>query len=111
MSGKDNFFKARMTDEQAQTLGNIVNEIQTDTPEANVTASSIARYALEKYIDDYRANKDGKAVLAKISIENLSSEDIRNLSVNLEEMAEDFKATGKENIFKLLNQFNILLLK
>ena len=77
--GKDNFFKVRMTDEQVQTLEGIVKEIQADTPEANVTASSVARYALEKYIDDYRAKKSGKNISITADISNQNLDDVIRL--------------------------------
>ncbi|MCO5384433.1 MAG: hypothetical protein M0T74_09055 [Desulfitobacterium hafniense] len=109
--GKDNFFKARMTDEQVQTLEDIVKEIQADTPEANVTASSVARYALEKYIDDYRSKIDGTAIVSKISVEGITGSDIADLSVKLGDLMEEYKITGKENISEVINAFNVALLK
>lgn len=98
MAGKDNFFKARMTDEQVQTLENIVKEIQADTPEANVTASSIARYALEKYVEDYRAKKDGRRIIIDIGVAHEQPEDLLRLFKIFSEFKDKVCAEENENI-------------
>lgn len=85
MASKDNFFKARLTVEQAQTLENIVKEIKADTPEANVSASSIARYALEKYVDDYRAKKSGNKIIIEVSTQIATREEMQKLDSYISE--------------------------
>jgi len=40
-------------------LDAIIDELQAQMPEASVTTSSIARYALEKYVNDHIAKRDG----------------------------------------------------
>lgn len=95
---KDNFFKARMTDEQIQTLESIVREIQADTPEANVTASSIARYALEKYIDEYRAKKNGNKIFIEINTQLIGREDMERLYNLMSDLYKKVKAEESEEL-------------
>ena len=105
MAGKDNFFKARMTDEQAQTLEVIVKEIQEKTPGATVTASSIARYAMERYIDDYKAERDGTAIIARILLKDFRADDFELLNNKLSKLSIEFDELGKENISIFLDDF------
>jgi len=44
-------------------LDAIIDELQAQMPEASVTTSSIARYALEKYVNDHIAKRDGTKIL------------------------------------------------
>jgi len=48
-------------------------------PEASVTTSSIARYALEKYVSDHIAKRDGTKILIEINTADATEEDIKNL--------------------------------
>jgi len=48
-------------------LDAIIDELQAQMPEASVTTSSIARYALEKYVSDHIAKRDGTKILIEIS--------------------------------------------
>lgn len=45
-------------------------------PEASVTTSSIARYALEKYVSDHIAKRDGTKIFIEISTANATEKDI-----------------------------------
>jgi uncharacterized protein YicC (UPF0701 family) len=68
-----------MTDKQVEALERIVEEIQADTPEANVTASSIARYALEKYIQDYMDKKHLEKIFIEICLYTVTKEELTKL--------------------------------
>ena len=46
---KDSMLRVRLTQRQSDELDAIIGELQAQMPEASVTTSSIARYALEKY--------------------------------------------------------------
>jgi len=48
-------------------------------PEASVTTSSIARYALEKYVSDHIAKRDGTKIFIEVSTAHATEEDIKNL--------------------------------
>jgi len=57
----------------------IIDELQAQMPEASVTTSSIARYALEKYVSDHIAKRDGTKIFIEISTADATDEDIKNL--------------------------------
>jgi len=57
--------RVRLTQRQSDELDAIINELQAQMPEASVTTSSIARYALEKYVSDHIAKRDGARFLLK----------------------------------------------
>ncbi len=52
---KDSMLRVRLTQRQSDELDAIIDELQAQMPEASVTTSSIARYALEKYVSDHIA--------------------------------------------------------
>ena len=56
---KDSMLRVRLTQRQSDELDAIIDELQAQMPEASVTTSSIARYALEKYVSDHIAKRDG----------------------------------------------------
>jgi len=43
----------------------------------SVTTSSIARYALEKYVSDHIAKRDGTKIFIEVSTADATDEDIR----------------------------------
>ena len=53
--------------------------LQAQMPEASVTTSSIARYALEKYVSDHIAKRDGTKIFIEINTADATEEDIKNL--------------------------------
>jgi len=53
---KDSMLRVRLTKRQSDELDAIIDELQAQMPEASVTTSSIARYALEKYVSDHIAS-------------------------------------------------------
>ena len=55
---KNSMLRVRLTQRQSDELDSIIGELQTQMPEASVTTSSIARYALEKYVRDHIAKRD-----------------------------------------------------
>jgi len=49
--------RIRIPDELSARLDAEVEKMQKETPAAEVTRSSIVRYALEKFLDERQANK------------------------------------------------------
>ncbi|WP_265447938.1 hypothetical protein [Acetivibrio straminisolvens] len=76
---KDSMLRVRLTKRQSDELDVIVGELQAQMPEASVTTSSIARYALEKYVSGHIAKRDGTKIFIEISTADATDEDIKNL--------------------------------
>ena len=76
---KDSMLRVRLTQRQSDELDAIIGELQAQMPEASVTTSSIARYALEKYVSDYIAMRDGTKIFIEVSTADASDDDIKNL--------------------------------
>ena len=76
---KDSMLRVRLTKRQSDELDAIIDELQAQMPEASVTTSSIARYALEKYVSDHIAKRDGTKIFIEVSIAHATEEDIKNL--------------------------------
>jgi len=76
---KDSMLRVRLTQRQSDELDAIIDELQAQMPEASVTTSSIARYALEKYVSDYIAMRDGTKIFIEVSTADASDDDIKNL--------------------------------
>uniref|UniRef100_UPI00223F3CC2 hypothetical protein n=2 Tax=Acetivibrio straminisolvens TaxID=253314 RepID=UPI00223F3CC2 len=76
---KDSMLRVRLTQRQSDELDAIIDELQARMPEASVTTSSIARYALEKYVSDYIAKRDETKIFIEINTADATDEDIKNL--------------------------------
>jgi len=76
---KDSILRVRLTQRQSDELDAIIDELQAQMPEASVTTSSIARYALEKYVSDHIAKRDGTKIFIEVSTADATDEDIKNL--------------------------------
>jgi len=72
-------------------LDAIIDELQAQMPEASVTTSSIARYALEKYVNDHIAKRDGTKILIEINTADATEEDIKNLYDLLSKLFDETK--------------------
>jgi hypothetical protein len=76
---KDSMLRVRLTQRQSDELDSIIDELQAQMPEASVTTSSIARHALEKYVNDHIAKRDGSKIFIEVSTAYATEEDINNL--------------------------------
>ena len=76
---KDSMLRVRLTQRKSDELDAIIDELQVQMPEASVTTSSIARYALEKYVSDHIAKRDGTKIFIEVSTAHATEEDIKNL--------------------------------
>ncbi|HOM02157.1 MAG TPA: hypothetical protein PLH43_04945 [Acetivibrio sp.] len=94
---KDSMLRVRLTQRQSDELDAIIDELQAQMPEASVTISSIARYALEKYVSDHVAKRDGTKIFIEISTADATDEDIKNLydliSKLFDETKENYSTT------------------
>ena len=74
---KDSMLRVRLAQRQSDELDAIIDELQAQMPEASVTTSSIARYALEKYVSDHIAKRDGTKIFIEVSTADATEEDKR----------------------------------
>ena len=88
---KDSMLRVRLTQRQSDELDAIIDELQAQMPEASVTTSSIARYALEKYVSDHIAKRDGTKIFIEISTADATEEDIKNLYDLLSKLFDETK--------------------
>ena len=88
---KDSMLRVRLTQRQSDELDAIIDELQAQMPEASVTTSSIARYALEKYVSDHIAKRDGTRIFIEISTADATEEDIKNLYDLLSRLFDETK--------------------
>ncbi len=88
---KDSMLRVRLTQRQSDELDAIIDELQAQMPEASVTTSSIARYALEKYVSDHIAKRDGTKIFIEVNTAITSEEDIKNLYDLLSKLFDETK--------------------
>jgi len=88
---KDSMLRVRLTQRQSDELDAIIDELQAQMPEASVTTSSIARYALEKYVSDHIAKRDGTKIFIEVNTAITSEEDIKNLYDLLSKLLDETK--------------------
>jgi hypothetical protein len=88
---KDSMLRVRLTQRQSDELDAIIDELQAQMPEASVTTSSITRYALEKYVSDHIAKRDGTKLFVEVSTAGATDEDIKNLYGLLSKLFDETK--------------------
>ncbi|NLM34580.1 MAG: hypothetical protein GX206_03990 [Clostridiales bacterium] len=88
---KDSMLRVRLTKRQSDELDAIIDELQAQMPEASVTTSSIARYALEKYVSNHIAKRDGTKIFIEINTADATNEDIKNLYDLLSKLFDETK--------------------
>ena len=88
---KDSMLRVRLTKRQSDELDAIIDELQAQMPEASVTTSSIARYALEKYVSDHIAKRDGTKIFIEVSTADATEEEIKNLYDLLSKLFDETK--------------------
>jgi hypothetical protein len=95
---KDSMLRVRLTQKQSDELDSIIAELQAQMPEASVTTSSIARYALEKYVSDYIAKRDGTKIFIEIGTEDATDDDIKNLYNLVSKILDDAKENYSQTL-------------
>ena len=101
---KDSMLRVRLTQKQSDALDSIIAELQAQMPEASVTTSSIARYALEKYVSDYIAKRDGTKIFIEIGTEDATDDDIRNLYNLVSKMLDDAKENYSQSVHYMVGE-------
>ena len=101
---KDSMLRVRLTHKQSDALDSIIAELQAQIPEASVTTSSIARYALEKYVSDYIAKRDGTKIFIEIGTADATDEDIKNLYNLVSKMLDDAKENYSQSVHYMVGE-------
>lgn len=101
---KDSMLRVRLTQKQSDELDSIIAELQAQMPEASVTTSSIARYALEKYVSDYIAKRDGTKIFIEIGTADATDEDIKNLYNLVSKMLDDAKENYSQSVHYMVGE-------
>ena len=101
---KDSMLRVRLTQRQSDELDAIIDELQAQMPEASVTTSSIARYALEKYVSDYIAMRDGTKIFIEVSTADASDDDIKNLYDLISKLFDETKENYSPTVHYLVGE-------
>ena len=101
---KDSMLRVRLTKRQSDELDAIIDELQAQMPEASVTTSSIARYALEKYVSDHIAKRDGTKIFIEISTADATEEDIKNLYGLLSKLFDETKENYSQMVHYMVGE-------
>jgi len=101
---KDTMLRVRLTQRQSDELNAIIGELQKQMPEASVTKSSIARYALEKYVGDHIAKRDGTKVFIDVNTNYASKEDIKTLYDIVGNLLEEAKENHTKAVHHMVGE-------
>jgi|SRR5690554_2251837 hypothetical protein len=101
---KDSMLRVRLTQRQSNELNAIIDELQAQMPEASVTISSIARYALEKYVSDHIAKRDGTKIFIEVSTADATDEDIKNLYDFLTKLFDETKENYSPTVHYMVGE-------
>ncbi|AEV67839.1 hypothetical protein [Acetivibrio clariflavus] len=101
---KDSMLRVRLTQRQSDELDAIIDELQAQMPEASVTTSSIARYALEKYVSDHIAKRDGTKIFIEVSTADATEEDIKNLYGLLSKLFDETKENYSPTVHYMVGE-------
>jgi len=101
---KDSMLRVRLTQKQSDELDAIIGELQAQMPEASVTTSSIARYALEKYVSDHIARRDGTKIFIEISTADATEEDIKKLYGLLSKLFDETKENYSPTVHYMVGE-------
>ncbi len=101
---KDSMLRVRLTQRQSDELDSIIAELQSQMPEASVTTSSIARYALEKYVSDYISKRDGTKIFIEIGTADATDEDIKNLYNLVSKLMDDAKENYSKSVYYMVGE-------
>jgi hypothetical protein len=101
---KDSMLRVRLTQRQSDELDSIIGELQKQMPEASVTTSSIARYALEKYVNDHIAKRDGTKIFIEINTADATDEDIKNLYDLISKLFDETKENCSPTVHYMVGE-------
>ena len=106
---KDNFLRARLSEDKQKELDLIVEELQAEQPAGNVTASSIARHALELYIDKHLNVNAGKKVYVEIDVDGVTTGSIKHVVDQLISCMDKAESLQEIEAQRILNSLAVPL--
>ena len=81
-------------------------------PEASVTTSSIARHALEKYVNEHIAKRDGTKIFIEVSTADATEEDIKKLYNLISKMLDNAKENYSQVVHYMAGEiFELIMMK
>jgi hypothetical protein len=95
--------QVRIPQELADELFQTMKEKQEKMAGADVTVSSIARYALEKCVEDYRATKKCEKIFIPLNVASLSVDELKQFQDLLDMAGDKAKADGSAHIWRLFD--------
>jgi len=101
---KDSMLRVRLTQRQSDELDAIIGELQAQMPEASVTTSSIARHALEKYVSDHIAKRDGTKIFIEVNTADATDEDIKNLYDLISKLFDETKENYSQAVHYMVRE-------
>lgn len=107
---KDNFFQARLSEELKADLDLLIEEENNKNPLSNVTVSSVARYALEKFVKEYIDERDGNKIHANIDTWQATSKDISTFIKLIKEVESNYREQNPDPGDKVNRMFITLSL-
>lgn len=96
--------RVRLTQRQSDELDSIIDELQAQMPEASVTTSSIARHALEKYVSDHIAKRDGTKIFIEVSTAHATGEDIKSLYDLISKLFDETKENYSQTVHYMVGE-------
>lgn len=103
-TGKDSMLRVRLTQRQSDELDSIIDELQAQIPEASVTTSSIARHALEKYVSEHIAKRDGTKLFIEVNTAITSEEDIKTLYDLISKLFDETKENYSQTVHYMVGE-------
>lgn len=102
-----------MTKQQSDALDAIIEELQQQMPKASVTTSSIAMYALEKYVSEQHiAKRDGTKIYIEINTSLATEEDIKKLYDLLGKLFDETKENYSQAVHYMVGEiFSPVMMK
>lgn len=101
---KDSMLRVRLTQRQSDELDSIIDELQAQIPEASVTTSSIARHALEKYVSEHIAKRDGTKLFIEVNTAITSEEDIKTLYDLISKLFDETKENYSQTVHYMVGE-------
>lgn len=104
----------RLEEELEKEVREIGEIIEKTTPGAEANFATISRYAIEDYLKRYRAKCNQDTIQLEIPVDNLNTEQLKELYNNLENIVEIIKnkeidqvTSKREEEFLCMSYFNI----
>lgn len=86
--------RARIPQELADRLFQVIKDLQEQTDIADVTTSSVTRAAIETFIKDHEGKKSRKSIKIEIDNSKVNNEDLQTIGNEIAELSKNAKYDG-----------------